>query len=144
MGNINSISKLNFEDMSKFINSKDAIIINTLETNNQSCLINGTLSPEEEINRLNLHLGQKNTKSVNVVIYGKNCSDLTIEVAAKTGTAQWSNDKLSHAWFTSFAPFDNPSIVVTVLVEEGEEGSRVASPVAKQIIKYYAENKLPQ
>ena len=83
MGNINSISKLNFEDMSKFINSKDAIIINTLETNNQSCLINGTLSPEEEINRLNLHLGQKNTKSVNVVIYGKNCSDLTIEVKYK-------------------------------------------------------------
>jgi len=80
MGNINSVSKLNFEEMSKFINNRDTIIINTLETNNQSCLISGTLNPDEEIDRLNSYLKEKNTKNVKVVIYGKNSGDLSIEV----------------------------------------------------------------
>ncbi|MFA6993300.1 MAG: penicillin-binding protein 2 [Patescibacteria group bacterium] len=64
---------------------------------------------------------------------------LPIEVAAKTGTAQWNNNKAPHAWFTCFAPYQNPQIVVTVLIEEGEEGSRTAAPVAWQILNYYGK-----
>ncbi len=64
--------------------------------------------------------------------------DLPIAVAAKTGTAQWSNIKEPHAWFTCFAPYQNPELAVTVLIEEGEEGSRTAAAVAKEILYYYA------
>ncbi|MDO8452140.1 MAG: penicillin-binding protein 2 [bacterium] len=56
------------------------------------------------------------------------------KVACKTGTAQFSGEK-THAWLTAFAPVDNPQIVVTVLVEEGGEGSRVAAPVAKEVFQ---------
>ncbi|MEK7139564.1 MAG: penicillin-binding protein 2 [Patescibacteria group bacterium] len=63
---------------------------------------------------------------------------LPIPVAAKTGTAQWSTDGAPHAWFASFAPYEHPEIVVVVLVEEGEEGSSVAAPVARDILYYYA------
>ncbi len=66
---------------------------------------------------------------------------LPVSVAAKTGTAQWSSNKQPHAWLTAFAPYENPQIVVTVLVEEGEEGSRVALPAASQIIRWWAENR---
>jgi penicillin-binding protein 2 len=45
---------------------------------------------------------------------------LPVEAAGKTGTAQWSSKKAPHAWFTGFAPYDKPEIVVTILVEEGE------------------------
>jgi penicillin-binding protein 2 len=62
---------------------------------------------------------------------------LPVEAAAKTGTAQWGTDKVPHAWFTAFAPYKKPEIVVTVLVEEGKEGSQIALNVAQDILQYY-------
>lgn len=64
-------------------------------------------------------------------------NDLPVAVAGKTGTAQWSSKKETHAWFTGFAPYDNPEIVITVLIEEGGEGSAVATPIAKEILMWY-------
>ncbi|HSR88971.1 MAG TPA: penicillin-binding protein 2 [Candidatus Udaeobacter sp.] len=57
----------------------------------------------------------------------------------KTGTAQWNATKDNHAWFTSFAPFESPKIVVTVLVEEGVEGSVVAEPVARDFLTWWGK-----
>lgn len=57
----------------------------------------------------------------------------------KTGTAQWNANKENHAWFTSFAPFDHPKIVVTVLVEEGTEGSAVAEPIARDFLVWWGK-----
>jgi len=60
-----------------------------------------------------------------------------VPMAGKTGTAQWSSKKAPHAWFTGFAPFDNPQLVITIMVEEGREGSSVAVPMAKEILQWY-------
>ena len=60
-----------------------------------------------------------------------------IKVACKTGTAEVGTDGTPHAWFTFFAPADNPQIVATVLVERGGEGSSVAGPIARKIADYY-------
>ncbi len=60
-----------------------------------------------------------------------------VPVAGKTGTAQWSSKKYPHAWFAGFAPYDNPQIAIVVLVEEGREGSSVATPIAKEILTWY-------
>lgn len=62
---------------------------------------------------------------------------LPVSSAGKTGTAQWSSKKAPHAWFTGFAPYDNPQIAITVLVEEGREGSTVAVPIAREIMQWY-------
>ena len=60
--------------------------------------------------------------------------------AGKTGSAEFKeSSKDSHAWFTGFAPYDNPEICVTVLVEEGGSGSRSAVPIAKKIFDVYFE-----
>ncbi len=67
----------------------------------------------------------------------RSLSNLSVKVAGKTGTAQWSNKKEPHAWFTCFAPYKNPEIVITVLVEEGGEGTYVSVPIAKEILEYY-------
>lgn len=66
------------------------------------------------------------------VDYGscRRLSLLPFSVAGKTGTAQWSSNKENHSWFTSFAPFDNPKITVTIIVEEGGGGSELAGPIA--------------
>lgn len=65
-------------------------------------------------------------------------ADAYVPMAGKTGTAEWSDKKPTHAWFTGFAPVDNPKIVVTVLIEEGGEGSRVAAPLAERIVNWWA------
>ncbi len=77
------------------------------------------------------------------VIYGscRRLGDLPFAVAGKTGTAQWRSDKANHGWFTSFAPFDHPQVVVTVLVEEGGEGSSIAVPVADEFYHYWWTHK---
>lgn len=59
-----------------------------------------------------------------------------IAVAGKTGTAQTPTGT-THGWFTSFAPFDNPEIVITVVVENGGEGHQVALPVARLGLQAY-------
>jgi penicillin-binding protein 2 len=67
----------------------------------------------------------------------RSLNTLPVEVAGKTGTAQWSTKKDPHAWFTGFAPYDNPTIVITILVEEGKGGDVIASPIAKEFLQWY-------
>jgi penicillin-binding protein 2 len=69
--------------------------------------------------------------------------DLPFAAAGKTGTAEFINKgkELTHSWFTSFAPYDNPEIVLTVLIEGGGEGSTTAVPIAKEILSWYFGEK---
>lgn len=69
-------------------------------------------------------------------------SDLPVHIAGKTGTAQWSTEKPNHAWFTSFAPYENPTIVLTILIEEGGEGSAVSVPAAIRFYQWWYEYDL--
>lgn len=62
---------------------------------------------------------------------------LPFSSAGKTGTAQWNSNKDNHAWFTAFAPFENPKIVITVLIEEGGEGGIISSPVAYEFLQWW-------
>ena len=62
----------------------------------------------------------------------------TIGVCGKTGTAQTGSDgTLSHAWFASYAPRENPEVVVVVMVETSGEGSGVAAPIAAEVLETY-------
>lgn len=61
-----------------------------------------------------------------------------IPTAGKTGTAEFGDPKSrTHAWYTSFAPADNPKIALTILVEGGGEGSSVSAPIAKEVYRWY-------
>lgn len=66
---------------------------------------------------------------------------LPIAVAGKTGTAQIGGTEDTHAWFTSFAPYESPEIVITVLLERGGEGDTDAVPFAKEIWQWWVENQ---
>ena len=71
-----------------------------------------------------------------------------LKVAAKTGTAEFcesypecvdEDGKIltAHAWFTAFAPYDDPEIALVVFVYGGGEGAVTAMPVAAEILNYY-------
>lgn len=58
--------------------------------------------------------------------------------AGKTGSAEYGDIKgQSHAWFTGFAPADNPEIVVTVIIEGGGTGGDYCAPIARRIFSAY-------
>jgi penicillin-binding protein 2 len=68
---------------------------------------------------------------------GKNAAVDNIEVAGKTGTAQFmrSGIKDDHTWFVAFAPYKNPKIALAVMVEGGKSGGGVAAPIAAELIE---------
>ncbi|VBB08953.1 Hypothetical protein LUCI_4239 [Lucifera butyrica] len=57
-----------------------------------------------------------------------------ISLAAKTGTAENPHGQ-DHGLFVAYAPFDNPTIVVAVIVEQGGFGTDSAAPIAKKILE---------
>ncbi|HBB36383.1 MAG: cell elongation specific D,D-transpeptidase, penicillin-binding protein 2 [Candidatus Moranbacteria bacterium GW2011_GWC1_45_18] len=63
--------------------------------------------------------------------------ELPVEVAGKTGTAQFGSENKTHGWFVSFAPYDDPEIAIAVLVEGGGEGHSTAVPVTKEVYDWY-------
>ncbi len=67
--------------------------------------------------------------------------NLKVKVAGKTGTAQYGTAGNAHAWFTVFAPYDDPEIVLTILIEGGGEGGINAVPIAKDVLNWYFENR---
>lgn len=74
----------------------------------------------------------------------RSLNDLPVPAAGKTGTAQVGGSGATHAWFTAFAPYDDPRIVVTVLVERGGEGHAAALPVARAALLWYLTHRTNQ
>jgi len=64
-------------------------------------------------------------------------SDLQVAVAAKTGTAQTPREGYFHNWVTVFAPYENPEIVLTIMVESVKEAQVVALPIVKEVLEWY-------
>ena len=83
--------------------------------------------------------------------------DLGINVAGKTGTAEYCDDIAleagrcdveehetlpTHAWFMAYAPTEAPEIVVLTWVYDGGEGSTEAAPITKEIMDFYFRRSL--
>jgi len=68
-----------------------------------------------------------------IVIAGKSG---TAEVGAKLENGLYAD---AHGWFTCYAPYDTPEIVVTVFLNQGGEGSSYAVPIADRVLRAYFE-----
>lgn len=67
---------------------------------------------------------------------------LDYTAAGKTGSAEYNNVKGdSHAWFTGFAPADDPEVCVTIIVEGAGSGGDYAVPMARRIFDVYFREK---
>lgn len=81
-----------------------------------------------------------------------------LTIAGKTGTAQvvklaqyrhLKEENIpylyrDHAWFTCYAPAENPEVAVTVLVEHGLHGGSAAGPIARAVLNQYFSGRLSQ
>ena len=85
-------------------------------------------------------------------------ADAGYAAAGKSGTAQVFSLKENqtynagqlkkelhdHAWFIAYAPYENPQIVIAVILENAGGGSSNAAPVVRQVMDYYLYQRLPQ
>jgi len=58
-----------------------------------------------------------------------------LSIAGKTGTAEINSEKRPHAWFVGFAPADNPTLAITVILENSGTGGSKAAPLAAEILR---------
>lgn len=66
---------------------------------------------------------------------GTKLSGLSYTAAGKTGSAEYNKVKTdSHAWFTGFAPVEDPEVCVTIIIEGAGSGGDYAVPIAKRIL----------
>lgn len=63
-------------------------------------------------------------------------NSLPVTAAAKTGTAELGNNYY-HNWVTVFAPYDDPQIVLTVMIENIKGVQTAALPVAREVLNWY-------
>jgi len=105
-----------------------------------------TLSPEEQgtlpVSQETLDAiaeGMRGVVRANIGTANDELGDLSIPIYGKTGTAENPLGD-SHAWFTGYTGAgreDKPDIAITVIVENGGEGSEVAAPVFRRIFETY-------
>lgn len=77
-----------------------------------------------------------------------------VEVAGKTGTAEYCDDNAwalnlcvpgqwpAHAWYTGYAPYDDPEVIILAFVYNGGEGSQVALPIVRRTMTEYFRLKV--
>ena len=98
----------------------------------------------------------KSTNEVMGTSYGSRINDPKYQFAGKTGTSQVKRiteeereldldieqipyKQRDHAWFVAFGPYKKPRYAMTVLVEHGGSGSKVAAPLAKKLFKFVVD-----
>lgn len=62
---------------------------------------------------------------------------LSYDVAGKTGSAEADSKGTTHAWFVGYAPAENPTIAISVVVEGAGTGSQYAVPIARKMLSAY-------
>ena len=93
------------------------------------------------------------TNEVMGTSYRSRINDPKYQFAGKTGTAQVKRiteaereldlktnqipyKERDHAWYVAFGPYKDPRYAVSILIEHGGSGSKVAAPIAKKLIKF--------
>jgi len=114
------------------------LVSKILDTNNQVVReVQPQVIRSNFVDADNLRIVREGMRQTVTAGSARSMSIVPVAVAGKTGTAQWSTKKGPHAWFIGFAPYEKPQLVITVLVEEGVEGSTMAAPIARDILKWY-------
>jgi len=99
--------------------------------------INPKIIRENFIDPENLEIVREGMREA--VTYGSSVilNDLPVKAASKTGTAETGMENVFHNWVTVFAPYEDPQIVLTILLENVHGLQAAALPVAKEVLGWY-------
>jgi penicillin-binding protein 2 len=94
------------------------------------------------ISKNNIRIVQEGMRQAVTEGSARSLNTLPFPIAGKTGTAQIGGSDTTHAWFTSFGPYETPDTVVTVLLERGGAGDVDAVPFAREIWQWISEHRV--
>ncbi|HEX9679312.1 MAG TPA: penicillin-binding protein 2 [Candidatus Saccharimonadales bacterium] len=92
-----------------------------------------TVRREVSVSKSNIQIVREGMRQV--LTGGTTCectfAKVPFKVAGKSGTAQTTSNEARrpHAWFTAFAPYEQPQVMITAMLEGGSGGSLYAAPV---------------
>ncbi len=115
------------------VQSADGKVVKTFESTGQR-----TLMSASEASNLGSFMRRVVTEGTASAL-----RDASYAAAGKTGSAEVSKDgsTITNAWFTGYAPYEQPEIAVCVIVEDGETGGRTAAPIARKVMDYWLEQR---
>lgn len=117
-------------------------IVNQIRrTDGETIQIDPKIINEKFISSATLKIVQEGMRQTVVSGTAQTLKSVPVEVAGKTGTAQFGSENKTHAWFVSYAPYVNPKIAMVVLVEGGGEGHSSALPVTQEVLDWYFRNQ---
>lgn len=126
-------SEVSREDIDKFVNDK----LNISQEQQEDITLN-----HDYVNTVKQ--GMKSVTSDQSGTAYVRFKDFDIEVGGKTGSAEAgkdaNNNDIVNAWFSAFAPYDNPEIAVVVMVENGGHGNYTAEAVRDIMAEYFGMN----
>ena len=87
----------------------------------------------------NLEIVREGMRDAVTQSYGlaKSLNNLSVSVAAKTGTAQIGLKDYFNVWSSAFAPYEDPQIVIVVTAEKVDGLGAVTLPVVHDVLEYY-------
>lgn len=88
------------------------------------------------VDSANLEIIRKALRETVVSGTAQSLKSVSVEVAGKTGTAQFNRNKTPHSWLVAFAPYEQPKISMAVIVEEGGD-TGLAVTVTRQFLEWY-------
>lgn len=99
---------------------------------NEPVVIRQGIAKEE-----NLKVAKEGMKQATVIGTARSLQTLPVSSGAKTGTAQTSRPGINNNWVTAFAPYEEPELLITVIIEEVRGVTPVATHLARDILTDY-------
>ena len=90
-----------------------------------------------DFNEENLKVVKEGMKLASEIGTAKVLKDLPFKVGAKSGTAEVIKGQSTSSWISVFAPYNNPQIVLTIMMESGKEGSYIPHQIAYRVLQKY-------
>lgn len=97
---------------------------------------------ENFLNLKNLQPVQEGMRETTIYGTAAIFNNLPFKTAAKSGTAQTNKAGYYHNWISVYAPYDNPQIVLTVMIADVKGALAAATPVAKNVLAWYFGDRL--
>lgn len=112
-------------------------IVNRIKKGDQEEIINPEILGRSFINPGVMKIVREGMRQTVESGTAQSLNSLPIKVAGKTGTAEFGEKDKAHAWFISFAPYDNPEIAIAIIVPGAGEGHSTAVPVTREALEWY-------
>jgi penicillin-binding protein 2 len=121
-------------------NKVQPYIVESVDGPFQGELLHGSVETLEDLDAYALSVVRQGMRQTVTQGSARSMAGLTQAVAGKTGTAQTPGNRPYHSWFTGFAPYEDPTISLVVLIEEGGESSDAAVPLARELFQWWFYN----